>query len=276
MVFSSWSFVSSTVNSWAGEGWFNKVIFATVEECRWISRQTRTGYKCCPQVCWCNGKQQQSSYISKELVGRREELKLSWKNLPLWLIIRFWKAKRVEILPIKICLPLFLFGRSRLLLKLNVLLGLLFWIRLILMICHKCASLIKLSPNVLCSENYETNHYLFLCCEMALQLWNKLFSKFRILRVCPPTLDSFLSTRYCGFGMNKGKNALWKVQDLLFYGVYGWKGTLESLNKLYQQMVLVWYKILFVTSLWLKAHSFFWGISLTDYQRIWKSILDPR
>ena len=62
--------------------------------------------------------------------------------------------------------------------------------------------------------------HLFLHCEMTWQLWNKHFSLLGVLWVCPTTLDSFFTTRYCGFGRNNEKLCFGKLQDLLFYGVY--------------------------------------------------------
>ena len=94
--------------------------------------------------------------------------------------------------------------------------------------CHKALSL---DMCMLSSKNSETNSHLFLHCEMAWQLFYKPFPMFGISWVCLASLDSFLSTRYCGVGRNKEKkNTLWEVARLAVLWCYGWKGMLESLN----------------------------------------------
>ena len=107
-----------------------------------------------------------------------------------------------------------------------------------LMICYKCADLIKCclqicvwcvlqvwKPIIMyffivrCHGSYVISNFLFLFfgnfihvflhCEVAWQLCNKHF--FFFFGVCPNTLDIFFSSRYDFFGHNKGKMALWEV-----------------------------------------------------------------
>ena len=143
------------------------------------------------------------------------------------------------------------------------LLGLLFWMKLVLMICYRCADnkphkVLYLDMYLMCSRSSETNNHLFLNCEVAWQSWNKLFSLFGISWVCPDTLDIFFSSRYGFFGHNKGERLSGKWQDLLFYGVYSWKGMLEFLNSNFSLWFWCGIRIIFVASLWLIFMGLIW------------------
>ena len=66
----------------------------------------------------------------------------------------------------------------------------------------------------------EVSNFLFLHCEVALELWNKLLSLLGISWVCLDSLDIFFLSRYGFFGHNKGKKKLQEVAKLVLWCVW--------------------------------------------------------
>ena len=131
---------------------------------------------------------------------------------------------------------------------------LLFWIRLILMICCRYTGHIKLCLHmcVWYVLKVETSSHLFFHYEMAWQLWNKLFSLFGVLWVCPTILDSFLTTRYCGFFFWVGKKRSMRSCKtcFCFMTFMVWKKMLKFLNSYISQRDKILLLTLLFWSLW--------------------------
>ena len=132
-----------------------------------------------------------------------------------------------------------------------------------------------LSPNVcvMCFQSAETNSHLFLHCEVARFVWDKLFGIFGEYWVCPADLGAFFANRCVGFGRRKDQKALWYCAVLAIL----WCLWLERNDRIFKNKFLpphlLWDRITFLSSLWVSSNGLFSGVSLSDIQRDWKALL---
>lgn len=124
---------------------------------------------------------------------------------------------------------------------------------------------------VWCVTNVQRQIIFSLHCEMAWNMWNRLFGFLEENWVSPGDLGAFLSTKFRGFGRRKENQTLWL--SAVFATL--WSIWLERNARVFKSQSLpphLWNRITFMASLWVSASGLFKGVSLVDPKGLESSI----
>lgn len=132
-----------------------------------------------------------------------------------------------------------------------------------------------LSPYVciMCMRQSETNCLLFLHCQVAWDIWNKLFGIANENWVCPVDLGSFFAINFFGFSTRKEHRILWKAAVFATVWCLWMERNARVFKQRFLSPLLLWDRIRYVATLWVIANGCFKGIPLLDAHRDWSVLL---
>ena len=91
----------------------------------------------------------------------------------------------------------------------------------------------------------------------------------------PESFGSLVSTHFQSFGSNKANKAIWEYAQFFVTSCIWLDRSPKIFRIQVQFIILMWHRILFVVSVWLKANDYFRRLSLSDLHRNSAAVLYP-